>query len=713
MTHSAISRSVAACAAKLKTLKTKHPASNQQALTQRTWVILQSAESCGLVRPLLRNFGLIALATGTLFAQNGSFESGLYQVMERANCRACHNADGVASGTRIHFPDTGASPAKIEAFGNSLVALVDREHPELSLLLRKPTARVPHTGGERIKPGSPEEVLLKGWIDHLANLSGAELATALRYRELEDHSAGAIAHDAELRRLTHSQYNHTVRDLLGDQTDPANQFPPEDFVNGFRNQSSGQSLSPLLIEAYSSAAERLARSAFRGGDTHGLIPCKPNASCRARFVREFGLKAFRHPLDAGEQARYEALMRGESDFLKGAQLVVEAMLQSPNFLFRLDAMPDAKLKPWATANRLAYSLWDTMPDAELFAAAGRGDLSTRAGVERQTRRLLADPRAHEALNDFVSQWLRFDRLLTSSKDRRKYPLYTRETASSMTEEAKTFASDLVWNNGDFMTLFTANYGHVNQELARIYNVTAPAKDFDRVPFPADSERAGLLGEGLFLAMTAKPEESSPTARGLFVREQFLCQHVPDPPPGVNTNLPPVTEAKPQTNRDRMTEHASNATCATCHKLMDSIGFGLEKFDAVGARREQVTLEFKAGRGTKTVNLAIDTSGNVAGIPDSGFSSPAELGAVLARSAQCQECVAKQYFRYTAGRMDTPADRPLILKVADDFRTSKFRFQELMVSLTLLREFPQNADAPARNPEPKKGPANVASNYKPR
>ncbi len=123
-------------------------------------------------------------------------------------------------------------------------------------------------------------------------------------------------------------------------------------MNGFRNQTQGQSLSPLLIEAYSSAAERLARSAFQGGDTHKLIPCKPSVPCRARFVREFGLKAFRRPLDAGEQKRYEALMAKDPDFLKGAQLVLETMLQSPNFIFRLDATGDAKLKPWATANRL-------------------------------------------------------------------------------------------------------------------------------------------------------------------------------------------------------------------------------------------------------------------------------------------------------------------------------------------------------------------------
>jgi hypothetical protein len=650
---------------------------------------------------------LIGFAATALAAQNGGFETSLYPVMEKAGCRACHNADGVASGTRLHFPERDAPPAKVEAFGRSLVSLVDRERPELSPLLRKPTARMPHTGGERIKAGSQEEAVLKAWIERLTRLSGDELSSALRYREQEDSGAGEVAGNAELRRLTHSQFNHTVRDLLGDQTAPASQFPPEDFVDGFRNQSRGQSVSPLLVEAYSAAAERLAGSAFHAGDVHALIPCKPSAACRGRFVREFGLKAFRRPLDSGEQQRYEALMAHSPDFLKGAQLVLEAMLQSPNFLFRLDAASDPKLKPWATASRLSYALWDTMPDADLFAAAARGELSTRQGVEKEARRMLADPRAHESLNEFVSQWLRFDRLLTASKDRRRFPLYTRETGNAMTEEARTFVSDLVWNNGNFMTLFTADYGHVSPELAGIYGVTAPAREFERVPFPAGSERAGLLGQGLFLALTSKPEESSPTARGLFVREQFLCQHVPDPPPGVNTNLPPVTEARPQTNRDRMTEHATNPTCATCHRLIDPIGFGLEKFDAVGARREKFMLQFGGSveegherPPTKTVALDIDTAGNVAGIAESGFSSPAELGAVLAKSAQCQECIVKQYFRYTAGREDTAADRPLIRRAFEEFRKSQFRFQELIVSITLLREFPRQEEA-----------AHVAGNYK--
>ena len=485
---------------------------------------------------------------------------------------------------------------------------------------------------------------------------------------------------------------------MGDQTGPADQFPPEDFINGFRNQSQAQSLSPLLIEAYSAAAEKLARNAFRGGDTHGLIPCKPSAACRARFVREFGLKAFRRPLDPEEQKRYETLLSRETDFLKGAQLVIEAMLQSSNFLFRLDETADPKLKPYVAASRLSYAIWDTMPDAELLGAAARGELATPPAIEKAARRMLDQPRAREALNEFVGQWLRFDRLLTASKDRRKYPQFTRETAVAMTEEARTFVGDLVWNDRNFMDLFTANYGFVNADLAPIYKVPAPAKEFDRVPFPAGSDRAGLLGQGLFLALTAKPEESSPTARGLFVREQFLCQHVPDPPAGVNTNLPPVTEAKPQTNRERMSEHATNPSCATCHKLIDPIGFGFEKFDAVGAKRDKFTLQFFAARGgegggrrthRRPMDLDIDPTGYVAGIADSQFSSPSELGAVMAKSAQCQECIVKQYFRYTAGRLETPADRPAIRKILDDFQESQFHFKELIVSLVRLREFPNS------------------------
>jgi Protein of unknown function (DUF1592)/Protein of unknown function (DUF1588)/Protein of unknown function (DUF1587)/Protein of unknown function (DUF1585)/Protein of unknown function (DUF1595) len=629
-------------------------------------------------------------------AQEDSFSRTLYPVLEKAACRSCHNPDGVASVTRLQFPDPDAGPEQIEAFGRSLVALIDRNQPEESLLLKKPTNRIPHAGGERIKPGSEEERILQAWILRLAKMSEAEIAAALKSRAEKASDPGRTRPALALRRLTHSQYNNTVRDLLNDQSAPANQFPAEDFVNGFKNQYQAQSLSPLLIEAYSAAAERLARNAFQGGDRRGLIPCKPSApsaACRARFVRQFGLKAFRRPLELAEQKRYEELFERETDLFKGAQIVVEAMLQSPHFLFRLDETSDPKGKPYVTASRLSYALWDSMPDAALLEMAARGELSTPAGIEATARRMLADPRARRSLDEFVSQWLRFDRLLTATKDRRRYPNFTREAAAAMTEETRSFIADLVWHDRNFMDAFTADYSFINADLAAIYGVPAPAREFDRVAFPSESERAGLLGQSLFLALTAKPDDTSPTARGLFIREQFLCQHVAEPPPGVNTNLPEITEAKPQTNRERMREHVTNPSCSTCHNLIDPIGFGFEKFDAIGARRDKFKLLFfgdddEDGRRAKprTVELEMDTAGYVAGIPDSKFSSPRELGAVLARSPHCQECLVKQYFRYTTGRMETQADRDLIRQVTEDFRKSQFRFKELIISLIRSREF---------------------------
>jgi len=648
---------------------------------------------------LILAFFLVWAQEGFFSAQEASFSRTLYPVLEKAACRSCHHPDGVASATRLHFPEPDASPERIEAFGRSLVALIDRNQPEESRLLKKPTNRIPHAGGERIKPGSEEERVLKAWIEYLARLSGDELTRALKYREAEAAGAGHARTAVVLRRLTHSQYNHTVRDLLGDQTAPANQFPPEDFVNGFKNQYQSQSLSPLLVEAYSAAAEKLARNAFRGGDRRGLIPCKPSAACRARFVREFGLKAFRRPLEPDEQERYEALFRREVDFFKGAQIAVEAMLQSPHFLFRLDETSNPKWKPYAAASRLAYALWDSMPDAALLASAARGELSTPQGVETAARRMLADARARQALDEFIAQWMRFDRLLTASKDRRRFPNFTRETAVAMTEETRQFIADLVWNDRNFTDLFTADHTFMNADLAAIYGVAAPAKEFDRVKFAPESERAGLLGQTLFLALTSKPDDTSPTARGLFIREQFLCQHVSEPPPGVNTNLPPVTEAKPQTNRERMREHVTNPSCSTCHNLIDPIGFGFERFDAIGARRDKFKLLFFDNRDgnppapPKTVELDLDTAGYVAGLPESKFSSPRELGAVLARSVQCQECLVKQYFRYTAGRMETPADRPLIRKVYEEFRNSQFRFKALIISLARAREFADEGGSP--------------------
>jgi hypothetical protein len=167
-----------------------------------------------------------------------------------------------------------------------------------------------------------------------------------------------------------------------------------------------------------------------------------------------------------------------------------------------------------------------------------------------------------------------------------------------------------------------------------------------------------------------------------------------------------------TNRDRIGQHTTNKTCAGCHNLVDPIGFGFEKFDAIGQRRDKLKLSFgesfgetKASRAKlTTVELELDTKGQVAGIPNSGFASPKELGAVLAASPQCQECLVKQYFRYVSGRTEMPADRPMIRQVFEDFRRSGFRFQEMIISMMKAREMPRAGEFPEA------GGANVAGNH---
>jgi hypothetical protein len=629
-------------------------------------------------------------ATGPAF-----FAEKLYPVLEAAQCRTCHAPDGVASATRVHFPEKDAGRDRIQAFGLSLSPLVDRANPPNSLLLNKPTRRIPHTGGERIPPGSEEEKLLVQWIQYLASAPEQELSAA---RRRLDETARRPEPDQLVRRLTHSQYNNTVRDLLGDYSRPAQRFPPEDYVDGFKNQLRHQGMPPLLVETYSTAAEKLALNAFRAGDVNGLIPCKPasaaDVKCRDEFVRTFGLRAFRRPLREAEFQRYAAAFsaraRESGKFLEGARGVVEAMLQSPKFLFHVEAGPDGRSVDQAIASRLSYLLWDTMPDQALLDAAARGELRTAAGRERAARRMLEHPQAAEALHEFFSQWLRFDRVLNATKERRRYPEFSPDLAAAMVEETRRLLQHLVWSDSNFMELFTAEYGFLSSDLAALYQLPQPPGQFELVRFPADARRAGFLGHGSFLAAMAGPLETSPTARGIFVREQLLCQHVPLPPPNVNTSLPDPTEDKPLTRRQRLSDHVENPACSTCHRLMDPIGFGLESFDAVGRWRDKETILIRVSGDDrvpmKRFELPLETKGEIAGLPDSAFSDAKQLGRILAESPVCQECVVRQTFRYAYGRLETAADRDAVGQLFAAFRDSGFRFKELLIGLVRSPEF---------------------------
>jgi hypothetical protein len=624
---------------------------------------------------------------GCITAAAQDFAADLYPVFEKAQCRLCHNDNGVAAGTRLQFPREGASAAEVLEFGLDLQALVDRANPERSLLFLKPTNRLAHTGGERIKPGGTQEAALRAWVRHLA---ASPVRTA---RKRPD-----VKLPVTVRRLTHSQYNNTVRDLIGDNSRPADQFPKEDFVHGYTNQADGQGISPLQAEAYSRAAERIARNAFRGGDGRSLVLCRPSSAedtaCAAKFVRQFGGRAFRRPLNDAEAGRYVALWREEAgrtrNFYEGTRLVAEAMLQSPHFLFHLEDPAGYRV-----ASRLSYFLWDTMPDEWLFAEAAAGRLASPEQIRRAVERLLGDARARMAMDEFLAQWLRADRLRGAVRDLRRFPEFSLELAGAMWEETRRLFGHLIWNDGDFREFFSAGYGFLPASLAKLYGVQAPAEEFGRIEFPEASGRAGIVGQATFLTLTSKPADTSPTERGLFVREHFLCQQVPPPPPGVDTTLPALTDERPLSTRERLAVHLSNPACAGCHKLVDNIGFGLEKYDAIGRYRQKEVItilptadEIKRKAKTKpsVYELPIEAEGYIHGVPSSSFTSPRELGQKLAGNALCQRCVVKQLFRYAAGRQETEADQLVIDEVLSRFRDSNFRFRELIIGIASSRSF---------------------------
>jgi hypothetical protein len=277
------------------------------------------------------------------------------------------------------------------------------------------------------------------------------------------------------------------------------------------------------------------------------------------------------------------------------------------------------------------------------------------------------------------------------KDRRRYPEFTPELAAMMVQETRMLLDNLVWNDGNFMEAFTAEYSFLNSDLASLYGVPPPSGEFERVRFPADSRRSGLLGQASFLASNAGPVETSPTARGIFIREQLLCQHIPNPPPGVNTQVPEPTEDRPLARRQRMQAHVDNPTCASCHRLMDPIGFGLENYDAVGRWRDKEAIEFESSGSkgkavSKTIELPIDGKGEIAGLANSAFSEPKAIGRLLAESRACQECVVKQLFRYAFGRLETAADRETVRTTFAAFRESRFTFKELLVALVRSPQF---------------------------
>lgn len=503
-------------------------------------------------------------------------------------------------------------------------------------------------------------------------------------------SVGIHPGGAPIRRMTRFEYNNAVRDLLGDTTRPADSFVAEEEALGFNNQATALGVTQLLAEQYMEASEGIAARAAK--DWKKVLPCDPVKTgedvCAAQFILAFGKKAFRRPLEVAESARLNQLFawgRQKYDFSTGLQLVIQAALQSPRFLYRVEmGMPDpvkdqaevTALDSWEVATRLSFLIWSSIPDEELFAAAEADALGDAAAIEKQARRMLEDPRARDAVANFHAQWLGLSRIDTLNKDAAVYPTYTPSLRPLWEKETLSFLDHVVFDDakGDVKTMLTAPYSMMNAELAAFYGVTGPTgPEFEAVTLDP-KQRAGLLTQASLLAVNAKPNQSSPIHRGKFVRERLLCQPLPPPPNDINIQPPEVDPTA--TTRDKFSQHSSDPYCAGCHKLMDPIGFGFEHYDGIGQWRAE------------DHGLPVDATGALTGTRDSdgAFDGAVELAARLGESDEVRQCVATQWFRFGYGHGEEKADTCAMAQLQDAFKAADYNVKELLVALTRTDAF---------------------------
>ena len=513
--------------------------------------------------------------------------------------------------------------------------------------------------------------------------------------------ASATVGQNPLRRLGKLELTHTLSALLPSLPSGLAEVAslPDDNVIQLAFSLPG-TVSDVEVKRFMDLAEA-SLSAVGTSSPSNTFDCAgaDETSCARAFISSFGRRAFRRPVDTGEaddlMALYQTLRSDPDtayDFRGALGVIVEAILQSPGFLYRWErglAAPQAdgtlvKFDDYEMASRLSYFIWNSMPDEQLLAAADAGALSTPDQVADQARRLLADPRADDTLGDFIAQWLELGGLSTLVKDANTFPAFTPAMKSSMLDETLAFTRDVLrgpWPT--FSNLLTAKYTFADTELAQYYG--AMPDSTGRVDL-SSTARLGLLTQASLMSAKGNSYRTSPVRRGKFIINRLLCTVVPPPPPNVVPELPAPDPAL--TVREQMAQHRSSPACAACHNQMDALGFAFEHFDGAGKYRDL--------DGTN----AIDASGSTTldGKMVS-FSNATELATLLANSADAQHCFARQWLRYGIDRFEQDADAAASSYLETSYSTGGLDTRELIVAITRTLPFTHRAPAPGEVPAP--------------
>jgi hypothetical protein len=476
-----------------------------------------------------------------------------------------------------------------------------------------------------------------------------------------------------IRRLTKTEYGNTLRDLCGVDPSIANGLPDEVSGQGYLN-----SLSSLQLEQYLTIADQVLRQPatqrlFRPFVSPGTHP--PEAA--REVARSLARKAYRRPPTEAELdvlvATFDLGTRNNLAYPQSLQLMLKAVLVSPQFLFITpagEAKSDTGIVPlddYQLASRLSYLIWATMPDDELMAVADSGRLHEPAVLKAQAKRLLDDRRSRALFDGFGAQWLSVGGLKRQVFDPAIFPQMTTGMRQAMYDEVRLFFESIIRDNENVIRFVDADYSYLNGSLAGIYGLekTVKGPEMRKVRL-TDHNRGGVLGMPGILAATSFPNRTSPVKRGVWVLEQVLGEHVPAAPPDV-----PALDKQDQatvaslTVRQRTELHRTNPVCANCHQVLDPIGFGLEKFDAIGRWRDR-----------DHNGQPIDAAGELPG--GKRFSGPADLKAIIAgRNGDVARNLTEKLLAYALGRKLEGYDEIVVDDLMDEIAGDGYRMRALI------------------------------------
>ncbi len=559
--------------------------------------------------------------------------------------------------TRAMGGDPLPKPIEVERSGrNKAITRLDRSTVETTFRVDFDGDYTVRFGLQGERPADAKPVTLAFWVD-------GKLVQSMSVETKPSKLVYFDPYSEEHMRVHLTEGEHTFRSgFLND--DFIATVAPADLYNRKKNKFVD---SLTFVGPYAPEGETASRKK--------ILICDPKtgAVCVQRIVANLASHAYRRPATPQEVAalmRFVTLARSQGQNAEqGIQLALQAMLVSPNFLFKIENRSVAAahaVSDYELASRLSYFLWSSMPDDELLTLAGQHKLHETATLDAQVTRMLSDPRSSALASNFAGQWLQTRNLDVIKPDPKKFPEWNSELRDAMRTETNMFFENMLRENRPISDFLNARYTFLNEKLAKFYGIPdVKGPEFRRVELTTE-QRGGLLSQGSVLAVSSYPTRTSVVLRGQFILDNILGSPVPPPPP----DIPPLDEAavgKSSSLRQQMEKHRADPACAVCHNKMDPLGFSLENYNAIGQWR------------TMDGSFPVDSSGSLPS--GASFSTPGEMRAALTSTLpEFSACLTRKLLTYALERGLESYDARTVSAIEKDVAAKKYGFQTLIFAI---------------------------------